>query len=406
MARLQAGVGVAPFGIPGMPESADGTPLLARALTLDDGDNRICVVSCHCLGLYGPDSAQVRLAVCEATGLATEQVMVAATHVHSGPSTITNDTAQRLSYVEHIARAAAQVARESMTLRPARLGYATDHLPGISRVRRIVRRDGSVVTLRRAWPQYWNWATDPETVGPEDELDDLLTVVRVESHDGAPFAAIMHFTCHPIPDFFGWAARIVEENTPGLTCLILNGCFGSVDAPFEVPMRGHTQQEQLPILGDILGYRTLELLARAETSDAVRLGVARREVFLPFDPRFADSETSQGELWAGATRNGGAQAEVQCLALGDLALAGIPGEAQVSFGQRIQAVSPYALTRGVGNANGSWAYLFTPEARARGGYEPDPAFWGMVADEGLARILEAIQECLTEMRAGTEGEVS
>ncbi len=402
MARLQAGAGVAPFDIPEMPETGDGTPLLARALTLDDGSSRICIVSCHCLGLYGPDSAAVRLAVCEATGLTPDQVMVAATHVHSGPPTISNDPDQRLHYVGHIARAAARAARDSMQLRPARLGHATGHVPGISRVRRIVRKDGSVVTLRRAWPQFWNWATDPETVGPEDELDDLLTVVRVEGEDGEPFGAIMHFTCHPIPDYFGWAARLVEGNVPGLTCVILNGCFGSVDTPFEVPMRGLTQEAQLPILGGILGYRTLELLARADTTDAVRLGLARREVFLPFDPRFADSATSQGELWAEATRAGGARAEVQCLAVGDLALAGIPGEAQVSFGQQIQAVSPYALTRGVGNANGSWAYMFTPEARARGGYEPDPAFWGMVGDEGLSVVLKAIDECLTQMHAGME----
>ncbi len=402
MPTLQAGVGVAPFDIPEMPETGDETPLVARAMILDDGESRICIVSCHCLGLYGPDSESVRLAVCETTGLAPEQVMVAATHVHSGPPTITNDVEERLNIVAHIAEAAGRAARDAMALRPARLGYATDHVPGISRVRRVVRRDGSVVTLRRAWPQYWNWATDPETAGPEDELDDLLTVVRVEGEDGSPLGAIMHFTCHPIPDYFGWAARLVEERIPGLTCLVLNGCFGSVDTPFEVPMRGRTQRDQLPVLGDILGYRTLELLARAETSDDVRLGVARREIFLPFDPRFSESETSRGVLWAEAVAAAGAQAEVQCLALGDVALAGIPGEAQVSFGEQIEAVSPYALTRGVGNANGSWAYLFSPEARARGGYEPDPQFWGMVGDEGLSVILGAIEQCLTQMRGGDD----
>lgn len=398
MERLRAGVGRAPFDIPDLPQSGDGTPLVARALTLDDGDKRFCIVSGTYLGLFGADADTVKQAVCEATGLGPEQTLIAGTHIHSGAPTLTGDTDKRQLVVSRIARACAEAARQSQELRPARLGYATDHLPGVSRVRRVLRTDGGVVTLRRAWPQYWGWATDPETVGPEEELDDLLTVVRVEDDEGEPFAAIMHFTSHPIPDFFGWAALLVERNVPGLTCLILNGCFGSVDTPFEVPMRGRTQADQLPILGDILGYRTLDLLARAETTEQVRLASARRSVFLPFDPRFAESPMSRTDIWAELVARGGLDAEVVCVALGDLALAGIPGEAQVGFARDIERVSPYALTRGVGNAHQCCAYMLWPESRARGGYEGDPMQWGMVADEGLQVILDAISECLIEMR--------
>lgn len=400
---LRAGAGLAPFDIPEKPLTSDGTPLVARCLLLDDGRTRVAIVSLCCLGLYSRDTEDVRAAVCAATGLPAEHVMVAATHLHSGPPLFSADTETCARTLEHIARAAGAAAEQATAhLRPARLGWAGDHLPGVSRVRRVLRRDGSVITLRRAWPQYWGWASDPETVGPEEELDDLLTVVRVEDEAGEPFAALLHFTSHPIPDFFGWAAALVERTMPAMICLPLNGCYGSVDTPFEVPMRGRTQQEQLPILGDILGYRTLELLARAETADDLPLAAAGRGVRLPVDPRFADNPTAGWEMWADAVASGWFKTTVQCVAIGELALTAIPGEPQVGFAHDLQRISPYALTRGVGDAGRSAAYLLWPESRARGGYEADPAMCAIAGDGALGVVLEAIRECLGEMRAGRE----
>ncbi len=398
MNRLQAGVGIAPFNIPGWEQTQDKTPLVSRCLTMDDGRTRFAVISATFLEMWRAESAMVREAVTKATGLPASHVLVAGTHVHSGPSTLTQDREKRSLYARHIAAASAEAARQASALRPVRVGYAAAPLPGVSRVRRILRRDGMVITLRRASPQYWGCATDPETVGPEEPLDDLLTVVRVEDVAGRAFGAVMHFTCHPIPDFFGYAARLVEQNAPGLVCLILNGCFGSVDTPFEVSMRGKTQAGQLPILGDILGYRALELLARAETTDDAPLGIAMRPVFLPMDPRFRENPQSQSDVWTDAMAKMGFDTEVQCLRIGDLAFAGAPGEPQVGFGPLVQKASPFGLTRVIGNANHSCAYLFFEENRARGGYECDPAHWGMVTGQGLGAILAAIKECLAQLR--------
>ena len=394
MNSLQAGLGIAPFNIPGWEQTQDKTPLVSRCLMLDDGETRFVIVSGTFLEMWQPEAMMIRDAVSKATGLPLDHILLAGTHVHSGPSTLTGDREKRQLYARCIATASAEAARAASALRPVRIGYATDRLPGVSRVRRILRRDGKVITLRRAWPQYWGWATDPETVGPEEPLDDLLTVVRIEDLDGKPIGAVMHFTCHPIPDYFGYAARLVEQNNPGLVCLILNGCFGSVDAPFEVPMRGKTQADQLPILGDILGCRTLELLARAETTDQARLGITRRPVFLPMDPRFLDNPASKSDIWSDAVAKMGFETEVQFLHIGDLAFAGIPGEPQVGFGRDIQAASPFKLTRAIGNANHSCAFLFYEANRARGGYECDPAHWGLVTGQGLVTILAAIKECL------------
>ena len=398
MSSFQAGAGIAPFDLPEMPRSGDGTPLVARCLVLDDGATRVAIVSGTWIGLYGREAALVEEAACEALGLPPERVMIAATHIHSGPPIFATDERVSGHVAEHLAAAAAEAARQGCELRPARLGVATDHLPGITRVRRIVQRDGSVITLRRAWPQHWGWADDPESVGPEEELDDLLTVVRVEDEAGEPIAAIMHFTGHPIPDFMGYAAALVERTLPGATCLILNGCLGSVDTPFEQPMRGRTQQEQLPILGDVLGYRTLELIARAETSAEVRLAACSAPVSLPVAPDFAANPYAEREMWRDAVESGRFESRVQCISMGDLALAGVPGEPQVGYGWDVANASPFALTRAVGNVGRSCAYLFHPEARARGGYEVDPAMCALTSGEALGIVLEAHRGCMAEMQ--------
>ncbi|MEI6503141.1 MAG: hypothetical protein WCP21_19195, partial [Armatimonadota bacterium] len=252
---LLAGADAAPLSLPGWRQSTDGTSLQARVLVLDDGTTRLAVVSLTVICLVKRHADQVRRAVAEAAGVPFEHVLCACTHVHSGPPVFAGEPQAREEMVERIVTAAATAAR-AVRVQPARFGFSDGPLTGLSRVRRLLRRDGSVITLRRAWPQYWDWATDPETVGPEEALDDLLTVIRVDDADGEPLAALLHFTCHPIPDFLGYAADLIERAL-GIPCLVLNGCSGSVDTPFEVPMRGKTQGDQLPILGNVLGHRAL-----------------------------------------------------------------------------------------------------------------------------------------------------
>jgi neutral ceramidase len=393
---LQAGAASAPLNLPGWPQTTDSTPLRARVLVLDDGTTRLALVSLTVIALVRKQADLVRQAVAQAASVPFENVLCACTHVHSGPPVFGGDPVVREQMTAQVAAAAAEAAAQAATLQPAALGHHCDNLPGVSRVRRILRRDGTAITLRRAWPQWWGWANDPETVGPEEPLDDLLTVMRVDDAAGDPLAAVFHFTCHPIPDYFGYAADLIERTT-GVPCLVLNGCQGSVDTPFEVRMRGRTQEAQLPILGQILGYRALELFTRAETTAEAKLGVCSREVFLPVSAAFLDSPAEKAAIWPEALRDGGFNTLVQCLRLGDLALAGIPGEAHVGFGQQVSEISPFALTRPVGLANDEVGYLFGAEARVRGGYEPDPQYWGVVEDQGLEIILKAAAECLREL---------
>jgi neutral ceramidase len=392
---LAAGAGRAPLDLPSGATTSEGTPLAVRVLVLDDGATRVALVSITIICLHRELTDQLRGAVAAATGTPPEHIVVACTHVHSGPGEVFQaPPAVREALWPHLVRATAAAAERAARLQPARLGQATDHVPGLSRIRRVLRRDGSVVTLRRAWPQYWGWATDPQTVGPEEPLDDRLTVLRVEGLDGAPLAAVVHFTTHPIPDFFGYGADLVERTLPGVPCLIFNGCQATVDTPFEVPVRGRTQADHLPIFGDVFGFRALELFTRAETSADIPLAVTTADTFLPAHPHVLAAPGMRADIWPWLTQEGGFPVTAQALRLGEMAWVTMPGEVQHSFGARLAEQSPLAFTRVIGMADQEVGYVLWPQSRARGGYEADLDQWALTAEEALDLLLQAGREAL------------
>ena len=180
---LTAGLGMADLNIPGWPQTTDGTPLVARCLLLDDGATRLVIVSLTVIALRRAEALLVREAVAAASDIPADHVMVACTHVHSGPPTFTGDAELRRATAEAIAAASARAAQQAADVQPARLGVSTDQLAGVSRVRRVLRHDGSVITLRRAWPEAGDihWIIDKAGY----KLLDGLPGVRFHVYDKA-----------------------------------------------------------------------------------------------------------------------------------------------------------------------------------------------------------------------------
>ncbi|MCW5852896.1 MAG: hypothetical protein KIT87_22695, partial [Anaerolineae bacterium] len=173
-------------------ERAQGVDLdlWATALALRDAQTGVTALLIDLdLGwLYEPVAVQTRDEVARLTGVPRENIRLAYTHTHSGPSLGEGTTPGVRSgeelvpaYVASLPGKIAGVAWEALNnLEPARAAAGA----GTCRIninRRDRRPDGRVITGRS-----WEGPVDP-TVG----------VVRIDDLAEEPIATLVHYSCHP-----------------------------------------------------------------------------------------------------------------------------------------------------------------------------------------------------------------
>ncbi len=384
-------------------------PLFARAAVFSRGEAHVAAVSAEALGLsrdlLGPGRdfiGEVRARAAAGTDVPPGHVMVAATHAHSTPETygITRlwEREDCTAWIETLAERLVEAVRMAWEdRRPAELRRATTTLPGLG------------VNRRRE----------------EGPLDEELSVLLVE-REGAGPVVLTNFACHPVTvqvqplisaDFPGAAMGRVERELGGIA-LFLQGAAGDIN-----PVRGNSfDWRDVETYGLMLGGATLEAVGLARLAEpcaepalaarSERVLVEAREA--PTVEEAAEALRSAEEAVAAVGRDhphharlhGAARmarethrlaqfgrepitAEVQCLRIGEVALAGFPGELFSALGQQVKQQSAAPATMVVECANGCLGYLAPRDEWERGGYEVGLGPWCRVAPGGPERMVEA-----------------
>ncbi|PZF82119.1 neutral/alkaline non-lysosomal ceramidase N-terminal domain-containing protein [Jiangella anatolica] len=237
-------------------------PLYARALAVAGDSGRWVLVSCDLLGVSAAVVDEVVARVADATGWRPDEIVVHATHNHSGPATVENvgwgapDELYVARLPEPIAAACVDAVR---ALAPATVRHAVVPLDGFAHNRMLPRRG---LTNARALDGSWT-EPDPSLV------DAGVDVLRVD-HDGVLAGFVASYSCHPViccestaavhGDFPGEALRLVEAAHPGATGVFLQGALGDLD-----PLYAHGPADESMV--------ALELFAR-RFADAVEAGLA------------------------------------------------------------------------------------------------------------------------------------
>lgn len=226
-------------------------PLWVTALALSDGSETLVILDVDIGGIREPNDAIIRDLVSDRTGILQSNIRVSSTHTHSGPtgassraSWSTEGTEISPSYLEQLNYTIAGVAVAAVeNMQPAQ--YRTGS--GVSKIavnRRFQRPEDEVVIVGRNW---------------EGPVDHEVLVLRIDTADNQPLAAVVNYACHPItvgpdgdlitPDYPGVVKRVVEAST-GATCLFLQGAAGDVG-----PIRGGARNgmNEYKRLGSILG---------------------------------------------------------------------------------------------------------------------------------------------------------
>ncbi len=239
---------------------------------------------------------------------------------------------------------------------------------------------------------------------PEGPTDALVRVAHF-TRNNASIILLQH-AAHPYclggdtslisPDFFGHAARRLEEKHHDVVCL--NGCAGDI-----APLRAFGGLEAAQEEGVRLAEAVLVACDNAgEEEHMASLGVASRELTIPYDKlppldslerqldeadrtvREEEREDAEvrrrlheaGRQWLKELRQalaGGGlpelRARVSVVRLGRGALLALPGEVFHIIGQRIAEKLDADPVCAVGNCHGYIGYVPTPKAYAQGGYE-------------------------------------
>lgn len=352
--------------------------LQAEVLLLADGQTQAAIVSTDLIAA-GLDLVEAfRAVIAEKSGTPAENIMVTASHNHSGPRWDGQSEWGRRVLAD-LAAAVAQAARE---LRPVSIGYGVDQI-NFNINRRAMVGGKAVVRLN-----------------PEGPCDRRVKVLRIDDGQSLdPLAIVMHAVCHacvhtwgdrfspPYPagypegssDFPGEARDFVEMVYGGRTrALFLQGCAGDIRP--NLPGYPYRCGDEADIRWIARNLGTA--VVRAADYSVIREELAKRPKIYPL--RCATKTVPLPAIKPGET----VLCPLQAIKIGPYLLLTIPGEPMVEYGLRVEhAIGDRAIPIVIGYANGSLGYICTDKAFAEGGYEPGHSQSGPGAEEIIVREL-------------------
>ena len=404
--------------------------LFARALVMTNDKSAIALVSLDVLALPDAFVQCVRKSIHAITGIDTNSVMVASTHTHAGPVTITTffnpEETVDADYMDSLAKAVDGAVTTAWRGRfPARIGVSAGRVEGIGVNRR-----------------------SPD----QRPVDEEIGIIKVEDEGRRLRAVFVNYACHPTVlgsnnllvsgDFPNFAIERIEESIgPDSFAMFVNGTQGNISmghsselSAIGVITPGRTF-EHAAELGHLLADATLAALPNIPTDDGPTLGALNMRVNLPLKnyPLLAETDKILREadedlanlsangaspdqlmraktkrLYASITNfyarealalpDGHLPIELQALRIGETAFIAIPAEVFVEIGLKLKQLAPHR-TFIIGIANGYIGYLPTREAYESGGYEVVSAKCAAEAEDTLIEKALELEEQLFGARS-------
>jgi hypothetical protein len=405
--------------------------LYAKSTVLKVDDTEVAITSCDLCVIPRELVLRIRELASGWSGIPKDNIMVSATHTHTGPVTAGLLAGEVDSgYVDLLTRkVATSIFMAKKNLREAIIKVGRGKEDSIVFNRRYLMKDGTVVTN----PSKLN----PDIVKPAGPVDPELLTVLVESTEGDPIALIVNYANHIdtiggtgiSSDYPGVMARILKRFLGDIPVLFLNGAEGDInhiDVNDPTPQGGYGEAERI---GKILAGAVIKVLSKMD-SIRERLKIKTSLLKIPLrKPSKEDierakrllsevAESKSKELTAFDLAKGSIEIErvyakeilllsqldrdleeleLQSISLGDLALVGIPGEPFVEIGLAIKEKSPFRYTGIVSLANGYSGYIPTEKAFDEGGYEARLArsskLYKGAGEDIVKEVINLLQTC-------------
>jgi len=389
---------------------AEGThdPLFAKALVLEKDGVKVALVALDLITTTRPLVDESRRLIEKLTGVPAKNVMISATHSHTGP--VLWDNSPRAGVLagdgvkiakDYIAELPGKIAeavkKADQARKPARVSFGTGKEDGLAFNRRFHMTDGTVG---------WNpGKKNPKIVRPAGPTDPSVPVVLVETDEPKPkpLAVYVNFAMHL--DTVGGlhysadyphalSKALAAAKGEDVVTLFATGCCGDINhinVASDAPQKGHGEAARIGtrLAAEVL--RTFEVAKPASdgplrvSSETVEFAlplvtaddaVAAKQVLADLEgkakpaPPFLTQVQAFKALDVSERLGKPYQVEVQVISLGDeLAWVSLPGEVFVELGLQIKFGSPFKQTMIAELANGSVGYIPNRVAYAQGNYE-------------------------------------
>ncbi len=411
-------------------------PIYAKALALESGGTRCCILSLEVCYLTHKWVDEVRRRAAEQFGLEPRAVMVHAIQNHSAPAVgnaaVSDDypgippelwwlRSGDDRYNEPAVRGIVDAIGQALDrLQPVTVHVGREIDGRTAFNRRFVLRDGATI----AHP----WGEDARQIlYCEGPIDPEVGVMVLRAPDGANVAALLHYTCHPVhgyPQNFisgdwpgAWAAAMRAPLGADCVALVLNGCCGNVHHINHLNPK-HT--DDYFRMGALLAESAVKALATLEEQPSPALAWTSEQVRIPLrelpqqqvdDARALLAATPEAPMlpeavpsvawdwvYAHATVDLAEQSakqpyydyEVQSIRIAGSAVVALTGEPFVEGQLELNMRSAFPHTFVAHMANGYVGYVPTPHAIARGArsFEIRTSNWSKLIPEALEMIVD------------------
>lgn len=310
-------------------------------------------------------------------GINDSNFFFSATHTHSGPAGLDPrfpfeiimgkyDAALFDFIVEKTADA---VTKAHENLAPAEIAIAQKEVPELVRNRRIQGYDYRTRRFSKSEEQ--------------NEVDALMSVIKVTSQNEEPIASLVVYGVHPT--ILGPDNLLISADWPGILQKEIEKKMGQGVAMFVNGVEG----DQAPLsIDEIDDFKWMEWYGKAMADEAWYLYKKSQSVKAPFItsathreklPRFRPPGLKWLPLPKVITQSIVNEALCMVLKIGSITLVGLPGEPLHRVGIELrekirvdEAISPII----VGLANDWIGYIADPQSYKEGGYESAMTFFG------------------------------
>ncbi len=378
--------------------------LFAKAAVLNDGKNKVCMVSCDLIGIEKQEVELARELIVKETGIPDKNIIICATHTHTGPSLVYKkdsgithglDEKWLTALPSRIASAAVDAFHSARETKVACLS-GEEH--NVSFNRRFIMKNGKVITN----PGMGN----PDIVKPVGPIDPELGVLAFGDDYNKIDGLIVNFALHTdtvdgyevSADFPGVMNDVIAKQIGDIGFVYTSGAMGNINHANvkRDPDKKYEYFEHASRIGRVLGFEVIKTVARMEKfRDDVTVSGGRIQAKLPLKDYDRNSIRKAREIVSSRTNSTDADwpghmeeflsslgllraqglgkdeyiAEITAIRIGDTAFVAVPCEYFVEFGLEIKKKSPFSKTFIIELGGDYLGYIARKESFQQGGYE-------------------------------------